>query len=162
MILLLKTQLLELTGPKLLELCHRLGAIGEQVQAGLGIDSNFDCTIVNPVINPVRLDSQALGDLGDRQVAGDLARVGLTAVAEQAMAQAQGTDGARQDDGVFGRAIPATCQGRRDFLVGLALVCQLEDLLLHGHGRGQPGQGPDRHRQECGRRVTSSPDDPDM
>ena len=54
-ILLLKTQLLELTGPKLLELGHRLGAIGEQVQAGLGIDINWDCTIVNPIINPVRL-----------------------------------------------------------------------------------------------------------
>ena len=70
-ILLLETQLLELAGPELLEQGHRLGAIGEQVQAGLGIDSNLDFTIVNSIIDPVRLDPQAPRDLADGQAAGD-------------------------------------------------------------------------------------------
>ena len=54
LILLLKTQLLELAGPELLEQGDRLGLIGEQVQVRLGIEGDLDCTIVNPIIDPVR------------------------------------------------------------------------------------------------------------
>jgi hypothetical protein len=95
---LLKTQLLDLAGPELLEQGRRLGAIGEQVQARLGIDSNLDCTVVNAIINPVRLDPQALGDLGDGQAAGDLTRVGLAALVEEAMTQAEEANRAEKDN----------------------------------------------------------------
>ena len=88
--------------------------------------------------------------------------MGLAALAEEAMTQAKDADGAGQDGGVLGRAIPSPRQQGRDLLVALALVSELEDLFLHRLGRGQPGQGPDRHRQCCGRRVASSPDDADL
>ncbi len=50
---LLKTQLLELAVPELLEKGDRLGLIRKQVQSSLGIDGDTDCTIVDPIINPV-------------------------------------------------------------------------------------------------------------
>jgi hypothetical protein len=61
------------------------------------------------------------------------------------MAQAKDADGAGQDRGALGRAIPAPRQQGRDLLVGLALASEIEDLLLHRLGRGQPAQGPHRH-----------------
>src|SRR5262245_44971561 len=56
LILLLKTQLLDLAGPELLEQGDRPGTIGKQVEARVGIEGDLDCTIVNPIIDPVRLD----------------------------------------------------------------------------------------------------------
>ena len=47
-----------------------------------------------------------LGDLGHGQVAGDVPRMRLAALDEEAMAQANDADGAGQDGGTFGRAIP--------------------------------------------------------
>ena len=112
LILLLKTQLLDLAGPELLEQGYRLGLIGEQVEVRLRIAGDLDCAVVNPVIDPVRRDPQAAGDLRHGQGAGDAARMGLAALAEQAMAQAKDADGAGQDGGVLGRAISSAASAR--------------------------------------------------
>src|SRR5262245_47767887 len=76
LILLLETQLLELASSELLEQGDRPGPIGEQVQAPRGIEGDLDCSIVNSIIDPVRRDPQAPGELGDGQGARDVSRVG--------------------------------------------------------------------------------------
>src|SRR5262245_28459640 len=82
---LLKTQLLELPSPQLLELgyCPRL--VREQEEVRGRIASDRDRAIVNPVINPVRRDPHFAGDLGHGQEAGNVTRMGLAALAEQPM-----------------------------------------------------------------------------
>src|SRR5690349_15521640 len=114
LILLLKTQLLELAGPELLELGDRLGLIGEQVEARVGIEDNLDCTIVNPIIDPVGLDPQTPRDLTDGQAAGDPPRVRLAPLPEEAMAEPEETDRAGQHGRVSRRAMPLPGQDGRD------------------------------------------------
>jgi hypothetical protein len=86
LILLLKTQLLELARLELLEQGPRLGLVGKQVQVGLRIARDLDGAVVNAVLDPVQRDPQGAGELGHGQVARDPARVRLAALAEQAMA----------------------------------------------------------------------------
>src|SRR5260370_39321743 len=98
----LKTQLLELASPQLLEQGYCLGLIGEQVEVRCRIEGDLNRAVVNAVIDPVRRDPQGAGELGHGQVPGNAARVRLAALAEQPMAQAEDSDGAGQDSGVLG------------------------------------------------------------
>ena len=82
----LKTQLLELAGPQLLERGNGLGLIGEQVEVRLRIAGNLDRAVVDSVIDPVRGDPQRASELGHGQPAGNAAWVRLAAFAEQPMA----------------------------------------------------------------------------
>src|SRR4051794_39273563 len=117
LILLLKTQLLELASLELLEQGPRLGLVGKQVQVRSRIALDLDGAVVNAVIDPVRRDPQGAGELGHGQVAGDAARVRLAALAEQAMTQAQEADGAGEYGGVLGGAMPLLRQQGRDLRV---------------------------------------------
>src|SRR5438552_11524308 len=116
----LKTQALELPSPELLEQGHCPGLIGEQVEARLRIEGDLDRAVVNAVLDPVWRDPQGPGELRHGQVAGDAARVRLAPLAEQAMPQAEAADGAGQDGGVLGRAMPLLRQPGRDLLIRFA------------------------------------------
>src|SRR5262249_44907956 len=85
---LLKTQLLDLTSPELLEQGDRFGLVGEQVQVRCGVPGDLNCAIVDLMIDPPGLDAQAFGELRDRPMSGNVPWVRLTALAEQPMTQA--------------------------------------------------------------------------
>src|SRR5262249_17410485 len=138
LILLLETQLLDLAGPELLEQGDGPGTIGKQVEAGVGIESDLDGTIVNPIIDPVCLDPQAPRDLADGQAAAHPPRVRLAPLPEQAMAEPEEADRAGQHGRVPRRAMPLLAEDGRDLLVGLPRGGAAEDLLLHRLGRGEP------------------------
>ena len=106
LILLLETQLLDLAGPELLEQGDGPGTIGKQVEARVGIEGDLDCTIVNPIIDPVRLDSQTPRDLADGQAAGDPPRVRLAALPEDAMAEINAIQTRQQYNPVTATGIP--------------------------------------------------------
>ena len=163
MILLLKTQLLELAGPELLEQGDRLGLIGEQVQLASrnrGRPRLYRCESDH---RSSAARSPGSGRPGTRS--------GSRGCAADAIGCACGSRRwrRRRMRTVLGRT--AVCLGERyPRRVSTAAISssvlpwlsQLEDLFLHLLGRGQPGQGPDRHRQCCGRRVAPPPDDPDV
>src|SRR5260370_28102337 len=82
---LLKTQLLELASPELLEQGYCLRFVREQVGIRVSMPGHLDRAIVNPVIDPVRSDLQFVGELRYGQEASNATRMGLAAHAEQAM-----------------------------------------------------------------------------
>src|SRR5262245_56233583 len=159
---LLKTQLLEPAGPQLLEqgYCPRL--VGEQVEVRIGIAGQRDRAVVNPVVDPVRRDAQRARDLRHRQAARDATRMRLTALAKQAMTQAQGLDRAGQPRHLPGRPVSLLRQQGRDLLVALASPGQAQDLLLHFRGSRQPRERAHRYRQGGGHRLTAPPDNTDL
>ena len=69
------------------------------------------------MIEPVRYHAERLGELGHGEIPGDLARVGLMAVAEQAMAKANRPDRAGQDRRALRRAMPEPRQTLGDLLI---------------------------------------------
>src|SRR5262249_31951976 len=140
LILLLETQLLDLAGPELLEQGDRPGTIGKQVEARVGIEGDLDCTIVNPIIDPVRLDPQAPRDLADSQAAGDPPRVRLAPLPEPAMAEPEEADRAGQHGRVVRRAMPLLAEDGRDLLVRLAHSGAAEGLFLPLLRRRDPSQ----------------------
>src|SRR6516162_9427532 len=60
---LLKTQLLELARPQLLEQGYCPRILGEQVEVGVAIPGHHDGAVVNPVVDPMRRDPQLASDL---------------------------------------------------------------------------------------------------
>ena len=127
----LKTQLLELARPQLLEQGYCPGLIGEQVEVRCRIEGDLNRAVVNAVIDPVRRDPQGVGELGHGQVPGNAARVRLAALAEQPMAQAEDADGAGQDGGMPGGAMALLRQQGRDLFVGFARFGEFENPFLH-------------------------------
>src|SRR5262249_47380611 len=117
---LLKTQLLELARPQSLEqgYCPRL--VREQVEVRGWISGHLDGAVVDPVVDPVRRDSQLTSDLRHRLAAGDVTGVRLTALAEQTATQPKDADGAGQHGRVLGGTIPWLREQGRDRLVTLA------------------------------------------
>src|SRR5262245_42539435 len=79
---LLKTQLLELTCPQLLEQRDGLGLIGEQVELCCWIEGDLNRAVVNAVIDPVQRNPQGAGELRHGQVPSNAARVRLAALTE--------------------------------------------------------------------------------
>ena len=77
----------ELTCPKLAELCKGCGGVGKQVQLPLDVERNLDHAVVDAVVDPAPFESQLPDELRYRQEARDLSRVRLLAVAEHAMAE---------------------------------------------------------------------------
>src|ERR1700730_10644675 len=159
---LLKTQLLELAVPELLEQGHGLRLVGEQVETRLLIPTDTDGTVVNPIVNPVRRDLQGPGELRDRQGTGDAARMGLPALAQEAMPQPNEPDRAGQDGLMPGRAMPLLGQQCRDLHVRLAFLGQFDDLFFHLPAARQAGQGAHRDRQDGRRGGAPSPDNTDL
>src|SRR5437867_2948207 len=103
---LLKTQLLELARPQLLEQGYCPRAVREQVELRVRIPSDLDRAVVDPVVDPVRRDPQRAGDLWHGAIAGDVTRMRLAPLAEQAVTQPNEADGAGQDGGLLGGAMP--------------------------------------------------------
>src|SRR5262249_55766814 len=60
---LLKTQLLELARPQLLEQGYCPRFVGEQVEVRVAVAFHRDGTVVNPVVDPVGRDPQLPSDL---------------------------------------------------------------------------------------------------
>lgn len=158
----LKTQLLERPRPKLLEQGKRFGLVREQVELRFRIASDPDGAVVNAVLDPVRRDPRGLGDLRHCQVAGDAARMGLPAFAQETMPQAQQPNGAGQDGGMARRAMAFPGQQGRDLLVRLTHLGEFENLLLHFLSGRQAGQRAHGHRQGCRGRGSPSPDNTDL
>ena len=91
---LLKTQGVELPRPELSEPGEGLGGVREQIQLPFGVERDLDRAVVDPVVDPAPFELQLRGELRHRQEAGDLPRVRLPAVAEQAMAEPDDLHGA--------------------------------------------------------------------
>ena len=62
--------------------------IREQVHTRGGIFDNLDVPILNPIVQPILGDSQALGQLRDREIAGFPAGMRLMAALHQAVLEA--------------------------------------------------------------------------
>src|SRR5436309_10417 len=122
---LLKTQLLELASPELLEQGYCLRFVREQVEIRLAMPDDLDRAIVNPVIDPVRGDLQFAGDLRYGQEAGNATGMGLAAHAQQPVTQTNAPDGTGQDGRVLGGTMPLLRQPGRDLLVGHAFLGEL-------------------------------------
>src|SRR4051794_4674797 len=94
---LLKTQLLELTRPQLLEQGDGFPLVGEQVKTHFLIPANLNGAVMNPVVDPVRRQPRGAGDLRHGQATRDMPRMRLSALAQEPMAEPNNPDCAGQD-----------------------------------------------------------------
>jgi hypothetical protein len=111
------------------ELRQDVGSIGEQVTMGTAILLDSDCTIVDPVVDPLSREAQLLCDLRDRQPARAVARVGLAGPKQDAVLKANVLDAARQHHLAHRRAVAVGRQPLGDLLVVVTFTSQAEDRL---------------------------------
>src|SRR5262245_35617384 len=158
----LKTQLLELASPQLLEPSDGFPLVGEQIKTRFPIPGNLNGAVMDSVVDPVRRQPDGAGNLRHRQVTRDVPRMRLPALAQEPMTEPNYPYCAGQHCRVPGRAMPRGAEQRCDRLVLLACSGQLEDLLFQLRGVGQAGQRPHGHRHSSRRRRTPSPDNTDL
>src|SRR5262249_24953954 len=104
-------------------------------------------------------DLQLRGQLRDRQGAGDPPGMGLMAVAEQAMTQAEDLNGARQNGPALGRAIAPLGQPSRDLLIGYPLPGELLNQRFQLLVAGEASQGAHGDGEVGLRHVTPLPNE---
>src|SRR5262249_20681821 len=136
----LKTQLLELANPQLLEPSDGFPLVGEQIKTRFAIPGNLNGAVMDPVVDPVRRQPDGAGDLRHRQLTRDPPRMRLPALAQEPMTEPNYPYCAGQHRRVLGRTMPRGGEQRRDLLVLLAGSGQPKDLLFQLRGAGQAGQ----------------------
>src|SRR3954451_17791521 len=114
---LLKTQGVELPRPESSEPVEGLGGVREQIQLPFGVERDLDRAVVDAVVDPAPLEIQLLDELRHRQETGDLPRVRLPAVAEQAVAEPDEPHRTGQDGRVPRRVMTTLGQTSGDLFI---------------------------------------------
>jgi hypothetical protein len=115
---------------------------------------------VDAIVDPAPFESQPRGELRYRQVARDLPRVRLLAVAEQSVAETDDLHGAAQDGRVSRGVVTSLGQTPGDLFIGLPLPGHLEDRFLDLPASGEERPGADGDCDVGGGRLAPLPDHP--
>src|SRR3954447_6730879 len=155
---LLKTQGVELPRPELSEPVESLGGVREQIQLSSGVERDLDRAVVDAIVDPAPFEIQPLDELRHRQETGDLPRVRLLAVAEQAVAEPDESHRAGQDGRVSWRVVTTIGQASGDLFIRSPLPRHHEDRLLDLPATREERPGADGDRDVGGRRLAPLPD----
>jgi hypothetical protein len=144
--------------PEPSEPVESLGRVREQIQLPFGVERDLDRAVVDAVVDPAPFEVQLLDELRHRQEAGDVSRVRLPAIAEQAVAEPDEPHRAGQDGRVSRRVVTTIGQTSGDLFIGPALPGHVEDRLLDLPAAREERPGADGDRDFGGRRLAPLPD----